>query len=984
MHVNETTMRTLLPVLLLLAGATLNAQILPFPTGANRNDVSWHQFDTEHFTIIYHDGLDGVAREAANIAEAVYPVVTRNLRTEIAGRTPIYLSDLDEVQNAFAYDDRFIYIWMRGIVDDMPFGGVRASGHAKWLRAVITHEFTHTAIAHATGTLPGEILPLIDAFAVPRWFNEGTARFMEPDGWTTDLDMILRVAAVNGALRYDLLLDPDVIDGTLLYETGHSIVRYMTERFGDSTIARILELGRGPLGYDFDEGVERATGKTMGEIYGDWYRALTALYGAEYAVRRETEEIAPAAARQFDAVTGVRYSPDRTRIAILGGDLGVFPESRGQRLYLMNNDSVGATRKLSDEPGIDPSFSWSPDRRRIVLSKLRRGGHRELLRDLYILDVERESLDRLTTDARLTDPAWSPDGSRIVAVEKKIGRDNLVIADAATGVVTRLTALTGDHQIYTPVWSPDGSRIAFSLFDSAGVRAIAVVNADGTGFRKLVADTSNHRYPLWSSDGRRIAFTTHESGIPNLAIMNADGSGRRLLTDIAGGIYGVQWLPGSDSIVAISLDSRRSVRPHLISADQQATGSRSALTPDPPILPKYNAWRKVSFKHQVPSADSIERARTTEVEGYSSLAHIFPVVPFLPEISPDRDRFGATEGSRVGLATVWADPMVKHIIYGTVDYGLVSRKWGGELYYINNNLPVSLSLHWRNTLSRERFIQDRAYFQRNKEYGVEASYNLPAPNSLSIAHNFWLGGGYRGLQQWTLAREPHEDFDAIWDSAGAEGPGPLRDFVDLLELNAGYRFTSSTLLLQGEYTHSFQMFDKFGGYDKVAAIASARFPLFGSQNYAILLRAEGAAQWGEQLPQEPIALEDFQRISQRWLGLLDVMRGRTNYSVRGGREVIYGDRVLVGSIGLQSRLVFLERYLPILTMFRPQTVIFAESGSAWYERDGGIGKARFTTGYGAELRTMALPRLWVSFGVATTIDRAIGDIDPYIRLTLGL
>src|ERR1041384_1881000 len=105
--------RSCLPILFWLAlCASAGAQL---PTGANRPDVSWHQIGTSHFLIVYHDGLEDAARQAADVAEAVYPVVTGSLRTELPGRTLLYLSDLDDIPNAFAFGDDHMYIWMRGI-----------------------------------------------------------------------------------------------------------------------------------------------------------------------------------------------------------------------------------------------------------------------------------------------------------------------------------------------------------------------------------------------------------------------------------------------------------------------------------------------------------------------------------------------------------------------------------------------------------------------------------------------------------------------------------------------------------------------------------------------------------------------------------------------------------------------------------------------------------------------------------------------------
>lgn len=970
--------RLLYLILFLAAAATASAQLAGSSTGANRSDVSWHQLETEHFTIIYHDGLDSAAQEAADVAEAIYPVVTGNLGVEMSGRTDLYLSDLDEVANAFAYDDKYMFIWMRGILDDMPLGGVRSAGRAKWFRAVITHEFTHIAIAHATGTPLGDVIPLF-AFGVPRWFNEGTARFMEPDGWTSDLDMVLRVAAVNGSLGYDMLAAPDAIDGTLLYETGHSIVRYMVQRFGDSVLGRILKFGTGAFGFDFNRGVEAATGMGMGEIYGDWFRGVTVLYGTEYGTRRETSEIAPPVTKSFPVVTGIRYSPDRRRIALLAGDLGRLPESRGQRLYLMGNDSTSVPALICNEPGIDDEFSWSPDGRSIVLSKFRYGSHRDLLHDLYILDAESGDLRRLTSDASASDPVWSPDGAAIVAVEKRIGRDNLVLVDPASGGVRRLTRFTEDRQIYAPSWSPDGSRIAFSLFDEHGNRSIATIGRDGSGYRALTADSANNRYPVWSPDGSRIAFTSHAGGIPNLQVMNADGSDRHFVTDIAGGIYSVQWLPGADSIVAISFDTRRRILPHLIPAS-----NRVVPAPFPQIDPRYGAWRSVRLPRQVPPAPEIAAAGTSGPQEYSSLLAIRPLIPLLPQVLPDLSRDGADYSVRLGAATIWNDPMGKHLLLGVADYGLASGEPAGEIYYVNNQLPFSITFHGEYTLGWEGHLSEGRYdyYQRNRNVGLELGYQLPAPDITTVGHEFWLGAGSRNLEPWAIA--PNSGSDRV-DQGILLSDSSLRGLrAHLTELHAGYRYSSRMLLVQGSYLRAEPGLGSDIGYHHLRLTGSFRVPLFGNEGFAILGNADGMAHWGAQLPQERVGLEDYQFFRYAWTGILMLPRAMSNYSMRGVDAYIYGDRVFIGSLAIQTRLPVLERLLPILAPLRPQVLIFGETGAAWYAAETEIGAIPFVASAGAELRAETLSNVWASFGAATGLGRYDRGIHPYLRLSFGL
>ncbi len=62
-----------------------------------------------------------------------------------------------------------------------------------------------------------------------------------------------------------------------------------------------------------------------------------------------------------------------------------------------------------------------------------------------------------------------------------------------------------------PAWSPDGRMIAFVRADESGEGTgsfIYLMNADGTGVRRLPNTGFNAANPTWSPDGTRIAFAT--------------------------------------------------------------------------------------------------------------------------------------------------------------------------------------------------------------------------------------------------------------------------------------------------------------------------------------------------------------------------------------------------------------------------------------------------------------------------------------------
>ena len=76
-----------------------------------------------------------------------------------------------------------------------------------------------------------------------------------------------------------------------------------------------------------------------------------------------------------------------------------------------------------------------------------------------------------------------------------------------------------------PALSPDGSQLLFSALGE-----LWRVPAGGGTATALTRDPGWDGYPVWSRDGRRIAFASDRFGDLDIFVMNADGSGLRRLT----------------------------------------------------------------------------------------------------------------------------------------------------------------------------------------------------------------------------------------------------------------------------------------------------------------------------------------------------------------------------------------------------------------------------------------------------------------------
>ena len=138
-----------------------------------------------------------------------------------------------------------------------------------------------------------------------------------------------------------------------------------------------------------------------------------------------------------------------------------------------------------------------------------------------------------------------PVAGRIAFVSDRDGNNEIYVMNADGSGVRRLT----DNQAndLAPSWSPDGQRITF-----VSDREIYVMNANGSDVRRLTNDPAGDWGPDWSPDGQRITFVSDRDGNNEIYVMNADGSGVRRLTDDPADDLNPIWSPDGRRIAFVS------------------------------------------------------------------------------------------------------------------------------------------------------------------------------------------------------------------------------------------------------------------------------------------------------------------------------------------------------------------------------------------------------------------------------------------------
>ena len=95
----------------------------------------------------------------------------------------------------------------------------------------------------------------------------------------------------------------------------------------------------------------------------------------------------------------------------------------------------------------------------------------------------------------------------------KAGTESLV--KLANGTSTELWSGLDGRPLGAPVIRPDGGRLAF-LVQRRGVTQLYVMNADGTGARRIAEDLDVRGAPAWSPDGQWLAVAANRDGEPRL------------------------------------------------------------------------------------------------------------------------------------------------------------------------------------------------------------------------------------------------------------------------------------------------------------------------------------------------------------------------------------------------------------------------------------------------------------------------------------
>jgi eukaryotic-like serine/threonine-protein kinase len=213
--------------------------------------------------------------------------------------------------------------------------------------------------------------------------------------------------------------------------------------------------------------------------------------------------------------------------AVAANGTVVYLPNEGRELVLV--DRSGAARKLVEPRHNYHSPRFSPDGRRIAVDFASADG-----RDVWLLDLEQETLTRATFDRDARDPEWSPDGRLLLYATERGGA--LGIRAVRPGIETAADSIFASPELgWSGAWIPGTNDIITVMTDGARSNIVRLRDGGRGPPTPVVASPYDDAWPAVSRDGRWLAYVSTRSGRQEVYVRPLLGDDEQVQVSIDGG-----------------------------------------------------------------------------------------------------------------------------------------------------------------------------------------------------------------------------------------------------------------------------------------------------------------------------------------------------------------------------------------------------------------------------------------------------------------
>src|SRR5262249_18097774 len=150
--------------------------------------------------------------------------------------------------------------------------------------------------------------------------------------------------------------------------------------------------------------------------------------------------------------------------------------------------------------------------------------------DIYILDLQTQSLSRITDDPSIdTEPTWAPDGRSLYFTSDRAGGPQIYRIGTNPGDRPKRITFTGNYNA-RPRLAADGNLLAMVTLDSGNYR-VAVQDLQ-SGAVRVLSKGHLDESPSFAPNGATLIYSERDGNRVVLATVSVDGlTGLRLKSE---------------------------------------------------------------------------------------------------------------------------------------------------------------------------------------------------------------------------------------------------------------------------------------------------------------------------------------------------------------------------------------------------------------------------------------------------------------------
>jgi hypothetical protein len=689
--------------------------------GAVDPDIQWESINTPHFEVIYDARHYQTARKYALRLELNHKLLGTYF-SESPMKTIVILNDNTDLANGYATRIPYPHIMAYPV---LPASHDSISYYSDWPQELTIHEYAHilnfepaSGVIKILRNIMGSVIT--PTMLLPRWWHEGVAVEMETRFSTHGRlrsiyqDATLRaIASENLFSQYSIAdINETEIDswprGARPYLFGSIVMSEMFAQNSSNVGDILLQRYGGRIPYLLNGPAEEVTGKD----FNTWFNEAVASVGSkaqeQLTLLRQFKvtQFVPLAKKFLDSHSP-QISPNGRFLTFVAkntwgkNSIQILDRHEDGRPFQLDDDSFSEFLSIDNKQNASGSdappagninrVAWLPDSTGFIFDQVRFVNSYANYSDLFYFDLNNKKNKRLTTGMRLREPALSPNGQAIVAVQ-------LEQSD------TRLATLNNDGTNLAIVYKPpsffkishpiflDDQTLIFTERDLRGVNTIKTFNLT-TKQVGTITTPSIEQVDSLNRELNGISFVAQENGIQNFYITKDQFKTFQRLTHAETAVF--------DG----SIDHRMGVLFNTImtgsglqvtsSALDSAKDSEKFQAP-PPKVEALMASRYDNKNLTLPNDQALESEfgpSLGEKVSYSSFKHLAPRY-WLPFV------YFTESGVGTQISTTTFDPLEKHAYTAQAGYDSFAQESSLALNYSNATtrwpFNVGASIQHRN------------------------------------------------------------------------------------------------------------------------------------------------------------------------------------------------------------------------------------------------------------------------------------------------